>query len=197
MAKLLGTAVVLLVLIGSMTPQRASAAVIGYWAPNMNGAIEVSPNNSTGTGTAWVTYDNVAHTMRVEATFSGLSSNTSAAHIHTPTAVAFTGGASVATQTPSFAGFPLGVTAGIMDNTFDLTLASSWNSSYVTAKGGIPQAETAFFQEMDAGKAYFNIHTVNFGVGEIRGFMLVPEPGALTLLGAAGVVAMIRRRRAI
>lgn len=67
-------------------------------------------------------------------TFSGLLGNTTASHIHAATAVAGVGTAGVATQTPSFSGFPLGVKAGAMDTTFDMTLASSFNASYIATR---------------------------------------------------------------
>jgi hypothetical protein len=138
--------------------------------------------------------------MRVRATWSGLTGTTTNAHIHAPTADPFdiTDTAGVATTTPTFAGFPAGATFGTYDNTLDLTQASSWNPAYVTANGGTPaSAEAAFFTAMNSGRAYFNIHSSTSGGGEIRGFMMVPEPGALTLLGAAGVLAAVRRRRAV
>ena len=69
-----------------------------------------------------MTIDDAAFTMRVESTFSGLTGITTASHIHCCTAVASTGTAGVATQTPSFVGFPLGVTSGTFDSTFDMTL---------------------------------------------------------------------------
>jgi hypothetical protein len=37
-------------------------------------------------------------------------------------------------------------------------------------------------------ETYLNIHTVMFGNGEIRGFLVAPEPGALMLLGTGLVV---------
>jgi hypothetical protein len=46
------------------------------------------------------------------------------------------GAAGVATQTPSFSAFPLSVTSGTYNNTFDTTLTSSFNSVLVTANGG-------------------------------------------------------------
>ena len=53
---------------------------------------------------------------------------------------------------------------------------------------------------MLSGNTYFNIHTVRFPMGEIRGQLLVPEPAGLTLLalGFGGVFAFARlgRRRA-
>lgn len=174
------------------------AQVLTYFA-NLDGPSESPPNASPGIGTAQVDYDPAAHTMRVQASFSGLTGTTTAAHIHAATATPGTGTAGVATQTPSFSGFPLGVTAGSMDTTFDLTLASSWNAAYITANGGTPAtAEAAFASALAGGRAYFNIHSTTFGGGEIRGFLTVPEPGSLALagVGALGAVrAMVRRRR--
>lgn len=176
----------------------AHAAVLTF-TTSMDGPSEFPANPSLGTGTAQVDYDNVAHTMRVRANFTGLSGTTSAAHIHSP--IPNSAGeplAGVATQTPSFSGFPLGVTSGSMDTTFDLTLAGSWNAAYVSANGGTPaSAEAAFFSQMTQGKAYFNIHSSFRGGGEIRGFFaLIPEPGAFTLLTVASVaLQQIRRRK--
>src|SRR3954468_20584272 len=104
------------------------------------------PTASLGTGTGTITFDTTAHTMRVQVTFAGLTGNTTASHIHSPTAVPFTGTANVATQTPTFTGFPLTVKSGTYDHTFDMTLTSSYNSPFVTANGGTAAgAETALF----------------------------------------------------
>ena len=43
-----------------------------------------------------------------------------------------------------------------------------------------------------AGLSYLNFHTVQFGGGEIRGQLRVPEPGTLSLLALAGL-AVVRR----
>ena len=199
MTRLIGAALVVIVAANLLAPQAASGAVISYWSGFMTGANEFPANNSQGTGVAFVDYDNVAHTMRVRADWSGLTGNTTNAHIHAPTPDPFdiTDTAGVATTTPTFTGFPSGATFGTYDHTFDLTQASSWNPSFVTANGGTPaSAEAAFFGFMDSGRAYFNIHSTFASGGEIRGFMRVPEPGALALLGAAGMFATIRRRRA-
>lgn len=183
-----------LVVVGGMGASNASAAILTYTA-NLDGLSESPPNVSPGTGFTTVTHDTVLHTMRVQASFSGLLGTTTASHIHGATAIAFAGTAGVATQTPSFSGFPLGVTSGTMDTTFDLTLASSWNASYITANGGSPgTAEAAFFAAMDTGRTYLNIHSSFAGGGEIRGF-LVPAPGAVFMLGSmAGIVGLRRRR---
>jgi hypothetical protein len=102
-----------------------------------------------------VTYDDIAHSLQLQVTFSGLQGNTTASHIHAPTAVAGTGNAGVATTTPTFALFPLGVSSGSFANTLDLTLASSYNPAYVTANGGTTaSAELALAAAMAGGKAY-------------------------------------------
>ncbi len=59
------------------------AAPITYTA-HLSGPAEFPPNNSPATGFARVDFDIVAHTMNVQATFSGLVAPTSAAHIHGP-----------------------------------------------------------------------------------------------------------------
>jgi CHRD domain len=177
------------------------AATLVYTA-FLDGPSESPPNASPGTGTARVDYDNVAHSMRVRVTFADLIGTTTASHIHAPTASPLTGTAGVATQTPSFSGFPLGVTGGSMDTTFDLTLSGSWNPAYVTANGGTTAgAETAFATALAQGKSYLNIHTSFKSAGEIRGFLqLVPEPATVSLssAGFAGCLLLIggRKRRA-
>ena len=177
----------------------AQAHTVVYTAI-LNGPSEAPPNASPGVGTATVTFDLDLVTMRVEANFSGLIGNVTASHIHAATAVAGTGTAGVATQTPSFTGFPTGVTSGSYDHTFDMTQASSYNATFITNNGGtVGTALDALILALDNGKAYLNIHTSTSPSGEIRGFLTaVPEPASCaTLFGAAalGVVALRRRRR--
>jgi CHRD domain/PEP-CTERM motif len=178
----------------------ARAGIITYDA-FLSGPAESPPNASPGTGFADVDFDTTANTMRVRVTFSGLAGTTTASHIHSATAVPGTGTAGVATTTPTFAGFPLGVTSGAYDNTLDMTLASSYNPSYVTANGGTPaSAEAALLSSLNAGTAYLNIHTNVFPGGEIRGFLnTVPEPSTWTLsaVGALGIIVFGRARKSI
>jgi hypothetical protein len=140
-------------------------------------------------------------TMRVEASFSGLLGSTSASHIHCCTALPGTDpgvmNAGVATITPSFTGFPLGVSSGTYDFTYNMALASSYNPTFITNNGGtVSSAFGALVAGLDANKAYLNIHSTsnipanNFPGGEIRGFLTrVPEPSALILamMGFAGI----------
>jgi CHRD domain/PEP-CTERM motif len=174
-------------------------AVVSSYYVIMDGPSESPPNASPGFGSGTVDYDNILHTLSLNGSFSGLTGTTTASHIHAATAAPFTSTAGVATTTPSFAGFPLGVTAGAYSNVLDLTQASSYNPSYVTANGGTTaSAEIALTSAMAAGKAYWNIHSTTFGGGEIRGFLIaIPEPTSCVLiaLGMAGL-GCARRRRA-
>ena len=59
----------------------ANATPIIY-ATDLSGPAENPANGSTATGHAVVTIDVIAHTLRVEVVFAGLSSGNTAAHIH-------------------------------------------------------------------------------------------------------------------
>ncbi|HLB14863.1 MAG TPA: CHRD domain-containing protein [Burkholderiales bacterium] len=175
----------------------ASHAVVLHFKTHMDGPSEFPAVPSPGIGFATVDIDTILHTMDVHADWSGLVGTTTVAHIHccvAPDAAVPTAG--VATTTPTFPGFPAGVTAGTYDASFDLTMASSFNPAFVTAHGGtVAGAEDAFIDGLLAGQAYFNIHTTFRAGGEIRGF-LVPEPGIIGLLGLGlGAAFMATRRR--
>lgn len=163
----------------------------------LSGAAESPPNASPGIGSGTISIDDAAFTMQIDMSFSGLTGTTTNSHIHAPTAVAFTGTAGVATTTPSFSGFPLGVTSGSYNINLDMTLASSYNSAYVTPNGGTTaSAFASFLSAANSGQSYFNVHTSAFPGGEIRGFLTpVPEPGGsgLLLLSAVGLVTIRRR----
>src|SRR5947209_5999411 len=143
------------------------SATIDYQA-NLSGALEAP--TSPGTGTAEVILNTTANTMEVKVQFSGLLGTTIASHIHAATSAPLTGNADVATTVPTFPNFPLGVQSGTYDQTFDLTLAASYNPAYVTANGGtVASAEATFLSAIANGQPYLNIHTTEFPRWEIRG----------------------------
>jgi hypothetical protein len=127
---------------------------------------------SLGTGSATLILDDVANTLDVSLTFSGLMSATTNAHIHCCAPPGMTAWVIIPFVPP----FPLGVTSGTMNNIFAITAAQ--------------------VLQVESGGSYINIHTDQFPAGEIRGQIeAVPEPGSLTLLGAGLAVLGARRSR--
>lgn len=190
------------------TTALASSAVQGApitYTAGLSGAAESPPVASPGTGTTIVVFDPDIHRLGVDVVFSGLVAPTTVLHIHCCTANPFEGNAAVATQVPTFAGFPSGVTSGSYMNSFDLTDPASWNPAFITANGGTAQgAEDALGAGLASGRAYLNVHSTFAPGGEIRGFLVaaVPEPGTLALVAAALAGALLvvdrgRRRDAV
>jgi hypothetical protein len=169
-----------------------------------SGAAEESPNESAGTGNALVGLDPVLHQLRINVSFSGLGSGVTIAHIHccAPPGVS----AGVATAIPSFPGFPTNVTSGTYQMTFDTTQASTFNPTFLSSNGNTAAgAEAALLAGLNAGMAYFNIHTMTFAAGEVRAnlSLVAPVPTAtVTPLGggsnddddSCSIVAPDRRR---
>lgn len=182
------------------------SAIAGAAAPltfnaTLSGANENPATGSPGTGFVTVVFDSVAHTLQVNANFSGLTGTTTASHIHVPTSFGVNG--PVATQVPSFVGFPLGVTSGtFVSPILDTSLASTYNPAFVTSSGSVAAAEVALGAALSSGIAYYNIHTSTFGGGEIRGNLAavgVPDSGTTALLLAPGLLLLVgvsRRLRA-
>lgn len=185
-----------LVSVSLLAASAVQAAVIQF-SVDLSGDNENPPVATPGNGTAVIDLDTVTRLMTIDVTFADLLGMTTAAHIHCcaapPTNVM------VATQVPNFAGFPLGVSSGSYLNTFDMTLASSYNPAFITAHGGtVDSAFADLLAAMLAGETYLNIHTTRFPAGEIRGtLMRVPEPASIALIGIAlAGLGAVRRRAA-
>ena len=174
-----------LLLVATVVP---GIALANYHAPMwLKGTEEVPANGTTGVGIGTLDIINgVVDSVRVNITFSGLSSNANAAHIHGPAALGANAGVIIPLTVPA-------ATSGTIAQSVPLTAQQrTWMVNNLT---------------------YVNIHTVNNGGGEIRGqvdsLQLSPAnskaPGAsgggLALLGVAmaGLAAavLIRRRKAM
>ena len=109
-------------------PVSASYADTFTLSADLTGALEIPAVPSMGTGHATVILDTTALTMEVQVSFSGLTSGTTASHIHCCLPAPFQNtNEPVGTTIPTFPGFPLGVTSGTYDRTFDLTADSTYN----------------------------------------------------------------------
>jgi Cu/Zn superoxide dismutase len=164
---------------------RNARAVIGFtllwlaWAipsyadrrfqATLTGAQQVPVANSTGTGIGTVLLNTAETQITVDMSFSGLTSNANMAHIH---------GAAAA-----------GSNAGVLFDFSGVTPAAT--------SGAIPQQTFAItptqVTQLKAGQFYFNIHTANFGGGEIRGQIMAapPQKFAAVLTGAQQVPPVV------
>ena len=134
------------------------ASTTGYVA-HLSGLNEVPPNASPATGTAFLTYDDVANTLTTNVTFSGLTAPLTATHIHGPAGPGANAGVihSLASTSP-----PIGFTSGSYSDT--------WSGLTATQQGWL-----------SSGLMYVNLHTGNFPGGEIRGQVLPDATPTVTV----------------
>ena len=144
------------------------------YTADLKGATVSPPSGSTALGHVVVVIDEDLHRMQILVEFSDLVGAVTEVHLHGPTAEVFAGAASAITPSPAPAGFPTGVTSGTYTSSlFDLESASSYDPAFVAAHPPfVTNSMQAMFDALNAGTAYFDIHTTAFPDGEVRGFVV-------------------------
>ena len=145
----------------------AAQATIFDFQASLSGSQEVPPTPSLGTGTATIQFNDATNQLTLTGSYTGLLANVTASHIHMA---------------------PVGVNGPII-----ITLTNTGGTSGTLTGAGVltaPQVTALFSSGL-----YVNVHTTAFAGGEIRGVITqVPAPGALALLGLAGIIGTRRRR---
>lgn len=119
----------------------ASAATMQFHA-TMNGAQEVPPKQTQGTGEALATLDTTSKQLTYTVTFDGLSGPATAAHFHGPAAPGANAGVLV----------PIG-------------------KNPTSPAHGTATLTDDQMKDLESGKMYVNVHTAANPGGEIRGQM--------------------------
>ena len=126
---------------------------------------------STATGTASMLFDDATNEFSWDISWMGLSSNVSAAHFHGPALPNQSGGVQI----------PIDFSSNPTSGSVSITAAQA--------------------TDLLAGLWYVNIHTVNFGGGEIRGqinqgqAVNVSAPGMLSLVLLSMICVFYTRRK--
>jgi hypothetical protein len=151
---------------GSQTLFGISAGVPArnIFSANLNSAQEVPTNASTATGFGIVALSKDESTITVSLTFSGLSSNQTAAHIHGSAAP--------------------GQNAGIL---FNIGSQGATSGTFTALEFPVTPAQVA---DLRAGLWYFNVHSVTYPGGEIRGQIEIACGYTAQLSGAQEVPAV-------
>ena len=137
-------------------------------------------------GSGFINLTLSGNTLTLNGTFTGLTTPSTAAHIHGPapvgigTGVLYDLGGSV---------IPLGFTSGTINGSVTLTTQSVPGYANYT----VPQQ----IADLNNSMWYVNIHDSTFPGGEIRGQIVpVPEPSTWALMGFSGLgmIWFLRRR---
>lgn len=129
----------------------------------LNGAAEVPATTSNGTGTFTATLDTATNVFTYDMTYTGLTGNVTAGHIHGPAAATASAGTTINFGTLPGATFIVGATSGTAHGTATLNAATQ-----ITAAVSGDSLKKLLF----AGLTYANIHSSTNGGGEIRGQIL-------------------------
>jgi hypothetical protein len=123
-----------------ITPVLASAEVMSVKA-NLLASSEVPPKDSQGHGLLDGTYDASSHVLQWKVTYSDLTGPASMAHFHGPA--------------------PVGENSGVM-----IPIDANNLASPIEGKATLTNIQA---RDLLAGNWYFNIHTLKYPGGEIRG----------------------------
>ena len=126
----------------------AQAAPISFTVP-LTGAEQVPPVETSGSGSAAITYDPATRVVTWTVTYSGLSGPATRAHFHGPAAMGKNG--------------PV------------VVWLSTKGSPAVSPFKGEATLTAAQAAQFTAGEWYVNVHTRAHPGGEIRGQVIVPK----------------------
>src|ERR1041385_8829668 len=192
-ARILFSLVVVCLIIGGVSAVRANIIDIslqGTAGMGLLGGNENPPVAGGGSGGevgAGSVFDTVTMQLTIHIGwgsgngFTNLTGNATAGHIHGPTAdpapMSFTENAPVWIPLDSLPG---------------------WNPSATNGGfNGVVTLDAAQTTALNQGRLYINVHTAQAPAGEIRGYLIVPEPTsfALVAFGTLSLLSLMRRAR--
>ena len=150
-------------IVAACSDKVTSPTSVKYHA-NLNAASEVTSSGasanvvSTATGTWDGTLDLKTNILTYTLSFSGLTINSRFAHIHAPAAATTTAGVLVDFTNATYGTMVTGATSGTATGTINMAGQISTTISGDSLR-----------KLFDAGMAYANVHSLNYGGGEIRG----------------------------
>lgn len=142
-----------------------ASATVFNWSAALDGAQEVPPVATMGSGSAFGTLDDATNELTWNISYSGLREVTGM-HFH---------------NAPAGSNGPVVVNIGLISGVGSPSVGSTIIGADQVA-------------DIRASNWYINIHTVDVPSGEIRGQVVVPLPaGALLLITALGTTLTLRR----
>ena len=124
----------------------AASAEVMHFTAKLDGAAETPPNDSKGTGMAWVNLDTATKKLDWKVEYSGLTGPAVMAHFHGPA--------------------PVGQAAGVAVPLTGAMASPLTGSATLTADQ---------ISQLEGGMWYVNIHTAEHKGGEIRGQVMMAK----------------------